>query len=110
MKKFLAAATIGSTLLLSAPAALAWDGVVSGKIETIEITHGGNLAFRIWLAGGVTMCSAGARFAYLNEADSNYKVIVAGLMMAKAQGNTVSVYSTNKDAAWCQIGHVTIGS
>lgn len=55
------------------------------------------------------MCGAGAKWAFLNEADSNYKVYVAALLMAKAQGSTVTVYSTNVDGAYCRIGHVAIG-
>ncbi len=110
MKNIFSCIALFSAALLTATAAQAWDGVVSGKIETIEITHGGNLAFRVWLTGGPTMCTAGAKFAYLNEADSNYKVYVAALLMAKAQGNTVSVYATNVAGTYCQIGHLAVGN
>lgn len=108
MLKVLTSIAVFSALLSSVAGARAWDGAVAGKIRTMEITHGANLAFRVWLADSPTMCATGAKFAFINEADSNYKIYVAALLMAKAQGSTVTIYSSNVDGAYCRIGHLTV--
>lgn len=110
MKNFLSVFALVSALLFASSPVLAWDGAVSGKILNIEVTHGGNYAVRVWLQDSPIMCGAGAKWAYLNEADSNYKVYVAAIMMAKAQGSTVTVYSNNVAGGFCQIGHLVVGN
>ncbi len=99
-----------SSLSMIAPTAHAWDATPSGKISTVEVTNGGNFGIRIWFEGTPTMCPAGARWAFLNETDSNYKVFVAAIMMAKAQGSTVTVYTNNMNGAFCHIGHIIVSS
>jgi hypothetical protein len=89
-----------------ATTATAWDGAVEGRISMIEITHGANFAFRVWLDGR-PLCTGGPAWAYLNEADSNYKVYVAALLMAKNSGQSVVLY-TNKEGGFCRIGHVLL--
>lgn len=71
------------TMLASTPV-FAWDGAVSGTINTVEVTAGHNFGFRISLVGVGTMCTGGGAIAYLNESDSNYKVYVAALFSASA--------------------------
>lgn len=117
MMKNIARATRGRLLrslfvpLFASAAALpafAWDGTPSGKVSTIEVTAGSNYGFRVWLdAGQQALCNGGTAFAFLNETDSNYKVYVASLLMAKAQGSAVTVYLTNVNG-FCHIGHLAV--
>lgn len=96
-----------SLVVLFGEPAVAWDGAVSGTISTIEITDGNIQGLRIMLSGVNTICSGGANWGYLNESDSNYKTYAAALMMAKAQGSVVAVYS-NLVSGYCHIGYVSI--
>ena len=84
-----------------------WDGAVVGTIAQIDVTGGSNYGFRIVLNGISTMCNGGASWAFLNDTDSNYKAYVAALMMAKAQGSKVLVYTT-LEGAYCHIGYISI--
>lgn len=93
--------------LVTTMTASAWDGAVGGRVVSFEVTHGTNYAFRIYLEGGAAMCSGGATWAFVNESDSNYKVYVATLMLAKAQGSQVTVYS-DREGAYCRIGHLHV--
>lgn len=102
-------ALVVSLCAASMPAA-AWDNAPSGKITAIEVTAGTNYAFRVYLNGGGTaLCPNGTSFAYLNEADSNYKVYVASLLMAKAQGSTVTLFLIN-EGGFCHIGHLAVAA
>lgn len=105
--KKLAAWAVGSLMLIVQAPAGAWDGAVSGVISAIEVTHGGNFGFRIFVSGTSAMCTSGPGWGYLNETDSNYKAYAAALMMAKAQGSSVTIYST-LESGYCHIGYVTI--
>lgn len=100
-------------LLFAVSAALpasAWDGLATGKISSIEVTAGTNYGFRIFLIGAQqAFCMGGTSFAFLFESDSNYKVYVASLLLAKAQGSTVTIFSMN-EAGFCHIGHVMVFS
>lgn len=85
----------------------AWDGIVDAAIKQIHVAPGSNFGLRIYLNGVASMCSGGPDWAYLNDTDSNYKTYAAALMMAKAQGFSVSVYS-NRQGPYCQIGYVAV--
>lgn len=85
--------------------ALAWDGMVTGKVILMEVTHGTNFGVRVTLDNGAPACTGGPSWAYLNEADSNYKVYVATFLTAKAMGTPVTIYST-KENNFCHIGHL----
>lgn len=99
-------ASVAALGLCSAAApSFAWDGVTTGRVTTFEITHAANFAFRVYLDTGVAMCGGGPTWAYLNEADSNYKVYVANLMLAKAQAGQVTLFTTNVNG-YCNIGHM----
>jgi hypothetical protein len=90
--------------------ASAWDGSATGKISSIEVTAGTNYGFRIFLNGAQqALCTGGTSFAFLFESDSNYKVYVASLLLAKAQGSTVTIFSMN-EGGFCHIGHVMVYS
>jgi hypothetical protein len=90
-----------------AGAAHAWDGVASGNIYAVEITGGNSFGFRVFVSGVTNMCGSGSNWAYLNESDSNYKTYVAGILAAKAQGSTVTVYSTLENG-YCHIGYISV--
>jgi hypothetical protein len=105
--KKLAAGVVGSVMLMAGEPALAWDGVVSGTIFAIDVTQGNNFGLPVHVNGVTTACSGGASWSYLNETDSNYKTYVAALMMAKAQGSAVTIYS-NLENGYCRIGYITI--
>lgn len=83
-----------------------WDGTYTGTINNIQITEGASYAFRITLGGISSMCNGGG-FAFLNEADSNYRTYTAALMMAYAMGKTVTIYS-NTSYGHCRIGHISL--
>jgi hypothetical protein len=101
---------LASMLLISqlfAPSvSLAWDGAVTGVPFEIDVTDGGNFGFRVYLPSA--MCGNSYNWAYLNATDSNYSTYVAALLMAKAQGGTVMVYSNKDSNGYCHIGYVSL--
>lgn len=99
-----------TALVYSLPTlALAWDGIVAAKIVKIDVTSGSNYGVRIYLEGASSMCKNGSDWAFLNEADSNYKAYLAVLLLAKAQGTAVTVYS-NLEYGQCHIGYIAAGN
>ena len=103
----LAAGFFGSLILMAAGPAFAWDGMVQGTIQAVDVTQGSNYGFRVYIHGTTSVCSSGANWAYVNETDSNYKTFVSALMMAKAQGSTVTIYTTVENG-YCHIGYITV--
>jgi hypothetical protein len=85
---------------------LAWDGDVTGVLTQIDVTDGTISGFRIYLP--VAMCGNANNWAYLNTADSNYNAYAAALLMAKAQGLSVRVFSTRDANGYCHIGYISI--
>jgi len=85
---------------------LAWDGDVTGVLTQIDVTDGTSSGFRIYLP--VAMCANTYNWAYLNTADSNYNAYAAALLMAKAQGLTVRVFSNRDANGYCHIGYISI--
>ena len=113
MKKIL----IASFLLSVSALSFAWDGSVRAKISQIDIVSGldasGNYDFRVTLDQTTYgLCGNGHLWAYLNEADANYKTSAAGLMSAKAAGGEVTLYANKQDpnnpASYCHIGYVVL--
>jgi hypothetical protein len=87
--------------------ALAWDGYPDGVPATIEVAQGAaNYSFRVHFAPAVPMCGNGNTWAYLNTTDGNYSTFVAAILMAKAQGTRVTVYSNVDASGYCHIGHI----
>jgi hypothetical protein len=93
---------------LQAHTASAWDGQATGKIATIEATSLNNYAFRIWLENAPVRCSGGHRWAYVDGANNNYKVLVSTLLMAKARVAAVTTYTLNDASgnSYCRIEHI----
>ena len=100
---------LSALMLVGMKPALAWDGASQGTIYQVDVTGAANYSFRVYLTGVTNMCGNGTNWAYLNESDGNYKTYVAAIMMAKAQGSTVSLY-TNLVNGYCQIGYVAVSS
>jgi hypothetical protein len=88
-------------------AANAWDGYPKSTISSMDVTDGASFGLRISLSGVASMCTGGPNWAYINDTDSNYKAYAAALMMAKAQGSKVTVYS-NRVGTYCKIGYISI--
>jgi hypothetical protein len=109
MKKLLPIFALFSTLLLASPSAFSWDGTVAGKIQTIEVAPGGNYGFRVSLVGSPSMCTGGTTWAFLNDTDSNYKIYVATMLLAKAQGLGITIF-TSAEGGYCRIGYIVVGS
>lgn len=83
----------------------AWDGTYTATISKISVTGGSNYGFRVYLSGVPSMCTNGPDWAYLLDTDSNYKTYVATILLAKAQGTTISINSTY-DGQFCHIGYI----
>ncbi|MEZ0390589.1 MAG: hypothetical protein ACAH59_00110 [Pseudobdellovibrionaceae bacterium] len=108
MKQKLAYLTFMMAALVSA-SSFAWDGTNAGKkISTVELTTS-SYNFRIRLEGNPTLCGTTATWAYMNEADVNYKSVVAAALSAKALNQTINLYTT-KDATtgYCKIGYFIV--
>jgi|SRR5688572_16108205 hypothetical protein len=101
--------TLSALMMVGMKPAVAWDGVSQGTVYALEVTGGANYGFRVFVSGVTNMCGNGSNWAYLNEADSNYKTYVAVIMMAKAQGSPVTIY-TNVVNGYCHIGYVSVNS
>ncbi len=90
------------------PAIAAWDGSTQGKIDTIEVTHESNYAFRVILEGGPTLCNSTRTFAYLNKSDSNYETYVSLLTAAKFAKTSVTIFANQTANGYCKIGHIYV--
>lgn len=84
----------------------------TGTINNLYFSGETNLAVRVYLNGVTDPCgNGGSAFAFINAGDSNYKVYVAGLLMAKAQGSTVNLVVTpdSANASYCHLVEFNIG-
>lgn len=120
-KAFLAISIFAAGLVAPATSsAYDWPGIETGTIGQIHVSPGDNYGFRVYFTDGRKMCrpvagrttDGAANWAFLNDTDSNYKVYVAMLMMAKATGSTVTIYTNNEpygtDGTMCRIGYVVV--
>jgi hypothetical protein len=85
--------------------AVAWDGQISGVIFELDVTAGDDSGFRVFLPT-TSMCGNSMNWAYLNSSDSNYSTYAAALMMAKATGENIVVFSNKDSNGYCHIGYV----
>lgn len=81
-----------------------WDGIAVGKITELHISPSD---VRIILEGVSSTCTGGENWAFLSDTDSNYKSYVAALLLAKAQGTTITVYTT-LEGAYCHIYYIVL--
>jgi hypothetical protein len=110
MKRLLG--SIALILTLCCSTSNAWDGAATGPIAQLDVVTGpggapGNYDVRVYLTGYPIMCSGGAEWAYLNSTDANYNTLSAALMMAKATGSNVRVFSLFQYGQ-CRIGYVMV--
>lgn len=76
------------------------DGPVTGTIGSLHATDDVTAApfgqgFRVVLTGLPPMCASGATYVYLSTSDNNYNAYVALLMLARAEGLPVTVWSVS---------------
>lgn len=90
--------------------AFAWDGNVSGKIYSVDVTGGENYGFRVSLDNGSkALCGNNHKWAYVNESFSNYQTYVAVLLAAKMAEKTVVLYTNQRGSnGYCEIGYISI--
>jgi hypothetical protein len=108
MKSFFRRLFASLLLSLTSTVIWAWDSAISGVVDKVDVAPGQNYGFRVYLKGAPAMCGNTHNWAYLNEADSNYKTFVATLLMAKTTGSGVVIYSTKDSNGYCQIGYMTL--
>lgn len=85
--------------------ALAWDGVSSGKVISLEVTETSNYGLRVTISPVGAMCPGGPTWAYLLEGDSNYRAYLAILIASRINENNVTVFSQSVNGK-CHIGHI----
>ncbi len=64
----------------------------------------GNYDVRVILANNPVICN-NQIWAYINVGDANYSAMVAGLLAAKASGNTVLLDVTTDGAGYCHLAY-----
>lgn len=87
----------------------AWDGSVTGAIDRIEVTNGGNYGFRVLLKDKPELCGNEHTWAYINENDSNYETYVSVLLSAKVSGTKVQLLTRKETISgneYCHIGYI----
>lgn len=103
--------TLLSAVLMWSTPASAWDGIVTGKIGSIDVNSGNYFDFRVNVEGIISnACGPGTEsWVYLNQADSNYQVFVSILTTAYATGKTISASLTNDaGSSYCHISYLTV--
>jgi hypothetical protein len=86
--------------------ALAWDAVITGKIIQTATSLPTNLAFRVTLDNGMSVCPSS--FAYINTAEGNFQVTVANLLTAFSLRKTVTLYIYKDQTPYCRIVDVEV--
>jgi hypothetical protein len=94
--------------LLASPMALAWDGAITGPVGQFDVTSGANYGFRVSLVAFPALCGNANNWAYLNSSESNYETYVAAIMLARAQGLEVTIYSDRDAQGYCHIGYLAV--
>lgn len=95
-----------AVLGLSSISSFAYDGVVTGQIQSLATAPGGGYGFRVALAGSPALCGNAFTWAYLLDTDTNYKVQAALLLFTKSQGVPVTLYTYRDGSTYCQISIV----
>lgn len=97
-------------LLFCLTNASAWDGAVTGAINSLSVVPANGIYdLRVTLTNVNTMCTGSAySFAYLNTTDENYKGVLASLLMAYSTGKLAFIYTMKDANNFCKIGYVSI--
>lgn len=80
----------------------------SGKILQLDVATAGNLPFRVYLEGLPILCTGGIHEGYIDDSDANYKIYVAALMLAKATGATVTLFSDIGLYGRCKVTYLSV--
>lgn len=89
----------------------AWDGAISGKIDDIHITGGGNYDLRVLLEGRPKLCGNTMDWAYINESDANYQSYLSVILSAKMSDRIVTLHTTREQTSgngYCKIGYLIV--
>lgn len=106
-KRFLTILPVILSFLSITPYSYAWDGTVTGYINTIEVTDAENYAFRITFTTGEKFCG-NSTWAYINKSDSNYETYVSALLTAKMARQPVTIYTLKQSSGLCKIGYMVL--
>lgn len=107
-QKWIIALSIASlSFVMIVPRAYAWDGIVKGLINSIDVTDADNYGFRITLTQGEKFCGT-TTWAFINKSDSNYETYVSVLLTAKMSGKAVTIFTTQQSGGFCKIGYITL--
>jgi hypothetical protein len=90
-----------------ASSVFAWDGSGTGKVDTISVSNDVSYTFRVSLLPQSPLCGTTNTFAYLNDGETGYKTFVGTLMLAKALGSSVTLYTTRDASGYCHLGYVS---
>ena len=107
MKKWMTALSAG-VCFAACGAAFAWDGSATGQIDLIQGAGAGGMPFRVVLKNAPALCGNTLTWAYLDDADGNYKTNASILLTAKAAGSAVALYSNRDSNGYCRIGFLQI--
>lgn len=106
-KRIIAFLFVYLSFLMMAPSSYAWDGTVTGYINTIDVADAENQGFRITFTQGEKFCGT-TTWAFINKSDSNYETYVSVLLAAKISGKLLTVYTTMQSSGFCKIGYVVL--
>ena len=107
MKKLTRALLTAALATCSCPV-MAWDGIQTGQISTIDVVaDGNNFGLRIYLYGQ-TMCGgSSALWGYMNISATNYQASAALLYSAWAMRRPVTLYmNSTYNGVYCEIGYI----
>lgn len=106
-KQFVTMLFVSLGLLSLAPNSYAWDGTVTGYINTIDVTDAENQGFRITFTQGEKFCGT-STWAFINKSDSNYETYVSVLLAAKLSSKLLTIYTTKQSSGFCKIGYMVL--
>lgn len=102
--KFILAAALS---IAAVTPVLAWDGVVTGKINLIEATNNPAQSLKVFVAGAPAAYCTGdtGGFAYFNESDPQFQSEKTAILLAYTMGLTVNLYLSTVSTR-CKIGDI----
>jgi hypothetical protein len=89
--------------------ALAQAVDITGTVGRMEVNATGSYgSFRVYTSTVNNMCGGTVTEAVINTTDSNYSVVVAVILAAKAAGSTVIFSSTQNSDGTCHLYYVVV--
>ncbi len=105
---------VAAGLTVCAPAAMAWDGTVTGTITALDsvANEANNYELRVYVSGASVYCTTTATyaqgFAYMNSGDVNFKGMLAVLLTAYSTGKQVTLFMMNDASAGCHLHYAQV--